>query len=63
VDGNKRTAIAIAHMFLAINGARVTANAGESETFLLNLYVTGIFNFARLSRWLHDSVAFDAGDQ
>jgi death on curing protein len=63
VDGNKRTAFAIAYTFLAINGARLTTGASETEELLLSLYATGTFNFARLSRWLHDNVAFDAGDQ
>jgi death on curing protein len=62
VDGNKRTAFAIAYTFLAINGARLTAGASETEDLLLGLYATGTFNFARLSLWLHDNVAFDAGD-
>jgi death on curing protein len=62
VDGNKRTAFAITYTFLAINGARLTASAGETETFLLNLYSTGTFNFARLSRWLHENVAYDASE-
>jgi death on curing protein len=59
VDGNKRTAFAITYTFLAINGARLTASAGETETFLLNLYSTGTFNFAHLSRWLRENVAYD----
>ena len=62
VDGNKRTAFAITYTFLAINGARITASASESETFLLNLYEIGAFDFARLSRWLRDNVAYDASD-
>jgi death on curing protein len=59
VDGNKRTAFAIAHTFLAINGAHITASASESEEFLLNIYATGTFYFARLSRWLRENVAYD----
>src|SRR5271156_2634002 len=59
VDGNKRTAFAITYTFLAINGARITASTSESEKFLLNLYVTGTFDFARLSRWLRENVAYD----
>jgi len=42
--------------------ARLTAGASETEALLLGLYATGTFNFARLSLWLHDNVAFDAGD-
>ena len=62
VDGNKRTAFAITYTFLAINGARLTASASESETFLLNLYATGTFDFARLSQWLRENVAYDASE-
>ena len=36
--------------------------SGESEKFLLNLYATGTFDFARLSRWLRENVARDAGE-
>ena len=62
VDGNKRTAFAITYTFLAINGACLTASASETETFLLNLYSTGIFDFARLSRWLREHVAYDTSE-
>jgi death-on-curing protein len=59
VDGKKRTAFAIAYTFLAINGALLTASASETEKFLLNLYATGTFDFARLSRWLRANVAHE----
>ena len=62
VDGNKRTAFAITYTFIAINGARLTASASESETFLLNLYSTGTFDFALLSQWLRENVAYDASE-
>ena len=62
VDGNKRTAFAIAYTFLAINGVRLTAGASETETFLLNLYSTGTFDFGRLSRWLRENVAYEASE-
>src|SRR6201996_3944179 len=38
LDGNKRTAFAATFTFLAINGARLTANATESQNFVLALY-------------------------
>src|SRR5215470_7696188 len=57
IDGNKRTAFAAAYTFLVINGARLTASAGETETFLLGLYATGTCDFERLNRWLRDNVA------
>ena len=62
VDGNKRTAFAITYTFLAINGARLTASASETETFLLDLYSTGTFDFAHLSRWLLENAACDASE-
>jgi len=59
VDGNKRTAFAVTYTFLVINGVRLTASTSEAEAFLLNLYATGTFDFARLSRWLAVNVAYD----
>jgi death-on-curing protein len=50
VDGTKRTAFAITYAFLAINGARISASAGETETFLLGLYSTRTFAFLRLKQ-------------
>jgi death-on-curing protein len=63
VDGNKRTAFAITYTFLAINGARLTASASDTEKFLLSLYAAGTFDFERLNRWLRDNVAFDTKGQ
>ncbi len=63
IDGNKRTAFAAAYTFLVMNGARLTASAGETEKFLLGLYAAGTFDFERLNRWLRDNVAFDAKGQ
>src|SRR5579872_4640368 len=34
IDGNKRTALAATHTFLAINGARLTADAQETYAFI-----------------------------
>ncbi len=62
VDGNKRTAFAIAYAFLAINGARLTTGASETEDLLLSLYATATFNFARLSQWLRENTAYDASE-
>jgi hypothetical protein len=56
-------AFAAAHTFLVMNGARLTASAGETEKFLLGLYAAGTFDFERLNRWLRDNVAFDAKGQ
>jgi death on curing protein len=62
VDGNKGTAFAIAYTFLAINGARLTTGASETEDLLLSLYATATFNFARLSQWLRENTAYDASE-
>jgi death-on-curing protein len=63
VSGLSPCRVQFVYTFLAINGARFTAGASETEALLLGLYATGTFNFARLRRWLHDNVAFDAGDR
>jgi death on curing protein len=51
VDGNKRTAFAITYTFLAINGARLTASASESERFSARSLRDQKLQF-RLSSWL-----------
>lgn len=52
VDGNKRTAFAVTWTFLALNGARWTATAQETETFILGLHAAGTFDFEHLFSWL-----------
>jgi death-on-curing protein len=59
IDGNKRTAFAAAYTFLAINGARLTADANEAQDFVLALYQENRFNFDELVPWLRAHVAFD----
>jgi death-on-curing protein len=56
VDGNKRTGFAVTYTFIAINGARLTANAAETEQFILGLYAAGTFEFEHLARWLRGHV-------
>jgi death-on-curing protein len=56
VDGNKRTAFAVAYTFLVINGARLTASPSETEDFILGLYAAGTFSFGPLSLWLRNNV-------
>ncbi|MCC6342922.1 MAG: type II toxin-antitoxin system death-on-curing family toxin [Bryobacterales bacterium] len=56
IDGNKRTAFAATYTFLAINGAMVTADAGDTYTFISGLYEAGDFSFDRLVPWLRDNV-------
>lgn len=56
IDGNKRTAFAAAYTFLAINGARLTAGAGETYDFLARLYEENQFDFGKLVSWLREHV-------
>jgi len=60
IDGNKRTAFAATFTFLAINGARLTADAEETYAFVVSLYEANQFNFDKLVPWLRDHVARDA---
>ena len=57
IDGNKRTAFAVMYTFLAINGLRLRASAGETEDFVLNLYASGSFDFEHLCQWLRSNVS------
>ncbi|WP_299444609.1 type II toxin-antitoxin system death-on-curing family toxin [uncultured Rhodospira sp.] len=64
IDGNKRVAFAATYTFLAINGARLTANAEETFAFISGLYAANHFDFARLEPWLRSHTALldpDAG--
>ena len=56
IDGNKRTAFAATYTFLAINGARLTADASETYAFVIGLYETNQFNVERLTPWLRRRV-------
>lgn len=59
IDGNKRTGFAVTWTFLAINGARLTANAVQTERFMLGVYATGAFDFDRLRDWLRQNVELE----
>jgi death-on-curing protein len=52
IDGNKRTAFAVMYTFLAINGARFTADAEETYAFVAALYEANRFSFDQLVPWL-----------
>src|SRR5207302_7910102 len=52
IDGNKRTAFAATYTFLAINGARLTADSQETYTFVATLYEANQFRFDELVQWL-----------
>ena len=59
IDGNKRTAFAAMYTFLAINGARLTADAGETYAFVAPLYEANQFSFEKLAPWLQNHVLRD----
>ncbi|HSZ21199.1 MAG TPA: type II toxin-antitoxin system death-on-curing family toxin [Candidatus Acidoferrum sp.] len=59
LDGNKRTAFAAAYTFLAINGARLTADAEETHEFLAALYGANQLSFDKLVLWLRSHVSPD----
>src|SRR6266849_8512135 len=52
IDGNKRTAFAATYTFLAINGARLMADAEETYGFVASLYEANQFGFDKLVPWL-----------
>jgi death-on-curing protein len=56
IDGNKRTAFAATYTFLAINGARLTANAQETYDFVAALYKVNQFSLDMLVPWLRSHV-------
>ena len=57
IDGNKRTAFAALYTFLAINGARITADAEETFEFADALYEANQFTFEKIVCWLRHAVA------
>jgi death on curing protein len=60
VDGNKRTAFAATYTFLAINGARLTADGEVTFGFISGLYADRNFAFAELVLWLRRNVTLSA---
>jgi len=63
IDGNKRTAFAAAYTFLAINGARLTADAEKTYVFLIGLYDANQFGFDKLVPWLRRHVTLSTGSK
>jgi death on curing protein len=53
---NKRTAFAATYTFLAINGARLTADAEDAYAFVSGLHEEGEFRFDKLVPWLRSNV-------
>ena len=58
-DGNKRTAFAATYTFLAINGARLTADAQETYGFVSALHEENQFSLDQLVPWLRSHVTQD----
>src|SRR6202521_5561834 len=58
IDGNKRVAFAVTYTFLAINGARLTAEADAAYVFINGLYQSKSFDFEHLNAWLRENIAF-----
>ena len=56
IDGNKRTAFAATYTFLAINGARLTADSEAVYAFVSGLHAAGTFSFDNLIPWLRRHV-------
>src|SRR5579872_7384661 len=56
IDGNKRTAFAATYTFLAINGARLNADALETYDFVAGLYERNQFTFDAIGPWLREHV-------
>lgn len=59
IDGNKRTAFAATYTFLAINGARLAADAEETHAFVAALYEANQFSFDKLVPCLRSHVTQD----
>src|SRR5438876_9131441 len=57
IDGNKRTAFAATHTFLAVNGAVITADANDTYTLIARLYERNEFSFEKLAAWLRAHIA------
>lgn len=56
IDGNKRVAFAAAYVFLAVNGAGLTADPEETYVFISGLFESQTFDFAHLEAWLREHV-------
>ena len=61
VDGNKRVAVAVTDAFLRLNGRFIDCDTIEAYGFLMGLFETGSFRFAKLEAWLSEKVKPQAG--
>jgi death on curing protein len=56
VSATSGRAFAATYTFLAINGARIAADAKAAYVFIAGLYETNDFTFEKLAAWLRDNV-------
>jgi death on curing protein len=63
IDGNKRAAFAATYTFLAINRARLTADANQTYAFIAALYEANQFRFDKLVPWLRSHVTHEKPDR
>jgi death-on-curing protein len=56
IDGNKCVAFAATFTFLAIDGARLVAEAEETCHFIHGLYTRDAFSFHKIVPWLQQHV-------
>jgi len=59
IDGNKRTAFAVAYTFLALNGHGLTADENAVIEFLVPLYEKNRLEYGLLEAWLRKNVSTD----
>ncbi len=52
IDGNKRVAVTVTAAFLRVNGYRLEFDDVAAFQFLIGLYESGTFRFAKLEAWL-----------
>jgi death-on-curing protein len=51
VDGNKRTGLTVAALFLQINGKKLAASHEELELFILDI-AAGRYDVGEIAHWL-----------
>ena len=52
IDGNKRTSITAAAVFLRLNGYKLFFNDAEAYEWMMSLYETGCFTKIAADEWL-----------
>jgi death-on-curing protein len=57
IDGNKRTALVSAGVFLYLNGLRIVSEDRATWQFILGAFEKGEFNFKAIDSWLRENTA------